>query len=100
MKDEQKEQKILSMMAARRPDGFWEAQKKRILGAVEENPRNYRAWLFAPVAAAAVVMVFVLARGPSQVTPDEPGSVSTAFLDHLDLLDDMDVIESVPEEEL
>ena len=98
--NDEKEEKLLSLLAARRGDAFWRRQKAGILQAAGEGRRELRAWVLAPAAALAAVLVLVLARAPRQPIPDEPQAVSAAFIEHLDLLDDMDVLEAVPEEEL
>jgi len=98
MKDEEKEKKLLSLMEVRRPEAFWRRQRNAIIGAAAEKRGSARAWLLAPAAAAA--LVFVLARLPGPPSEPETQVVSTAFLEHLDLLDDMDVLEAVPENEL
>jgi len=100
MKDEEKEEKLIALLAPRRSEAFWAMQKARIMAAAAEKPGLARAWLLAPAAVAAALLVVVLARGPRQLPVAEPATVSTAFLEHLDLLDDMDVLEAVPEEEL
>ncbi|MHB0994946.1 MAG: hypothetical protein ACYC2I_01110 [Elusimicrobiales bacterium] len=94
--NEEKEKELLSLVAVRRPDAFWARQRAEILSAAKSGPA--RAWLLAP-AAAAVLLVVLLAN-PKQEAPPPEAAVSTAFLDHMDMLDDMDVLEAVPEEEL
>ena len=48
----------------------------------------------------AAIVIFALARAPHQAPPPAQQAVSTAFLENLDLLDDMDVLEAVREEDL
>lgn len=96
MNDEDEEKRLLSLMVPRRHEAFWLAQKRRILARVK--PRRSRAWLLLPAAVTAGVLL-LLSRPPVQPPPAEP-PVSTAFLEQLDLLDDMDVLEAVPEEKL
>ncbi|HAN03836.1 MAG: hypothetical protein A2X29_05885 [Elusimicrobia bacterium GWA2_64_40] len=98
--NEEKESKLVSLLAARRSEAFWRRQKAGILRAAVEERGPRRAWLLAPAAALAALLVLVLARNPRQPVLDEPQAVSAAFIEHLDLLDDMDVLEAVPEEEL
>lgn len=100
MKDEEKDDKLVSLLAVRRSEAFWSAQKARIMSAAAQKRGVARAWLLAPAAAMAVLTLLVLSREPRHQPQDEPRAVSTAFLEHLDLLDDMDVLEAVPEEEL
>ena len=100
MKDEEKEEKLIELLAPRRSDAFWAGQKARIMAATAEKAALARVWLLAPAAVAAALLVVLLARDPRQLPVGEPPTVSTAFLEHLDLLDDMDVLEAVPEEEL
>lgn len=95
--NEDKEKELLSLLSARRPEAFWAGQRARILASAKA-PRP-RAWLLAPVIAAAAVLVVLLARPGEKAAPPE-AAVSTAFLENLDMLDDMDVLENVPEEEL
>lgn len=92
----EKEKELLSLLEVRRQDAFWAGQRARILSAAA---RPARAWLLAPVMAAAAVLVLLLAR-PGVKAPPAEAVVSTAFLENLDMLDDMDVLEVVPEEEL
>lgn len=95
--NDEKEKELLSLVAVRRPDAFWARQRAEILSAARSG--SARAWLLAPAAAAAVLLVVLLAKSRQEAPPPE-AVVSTAFLDHMDMLDDMDVLESVPEEEL
>lgn len=96
----EKEEKLISLLAVRRGAAFWPRQKAAILRAAGEERGPRRAWLLAPAAALAAILVLVLARGPQERLPDGPGAVSAAFIEHLDLLADMDVLEAIPEEEL
>jgi hypothetical protein len=98
MKDEKKEKKLVSLLEVRRTEAFWFRQKNGIIGAVSEKSAVSGGWLLAPVAAAALVIF--LARMPGPAPEPDTKAVSTAFLEHLDLLDDMDVLEAVPENEL
>jgi len=100
MKDEEKEEKLIALLAPRRSEVFWSRQKAQIMAAAAQKRGLMRVWVLAPAAAIAALLVVVLARGPRQPPQEEPQVVSTAFLEHLDLLDDMDVLEAVPEEEL
>lgn len=95
--NDEKEKKLLSLAEVRRSDAFWARQRAEILSAA--NGRTARTWLLVPAAAAAVLLVVLLAN-PKQEAPPPEAVVSTAFLDHMDMLDDMDVLEAVPEEEL
>ncbi|HAT72304.1 MAG TPA: hypothetical protein DCS63_05760 [Elusimicrobia bacterium] len=99
MKEEEKEKELAALLAVRRPEDFWLRQKNAIISAASEKRAPARAWLLMPVAAAAALMLVFLARTPVRV-PGPETLISTAFLDHLDLLDDMDVLEAVPENEL
>jgi hypothetical protein len=100
MKDEEKDEKLTALLSARRSEAFWAGQKARIMAVAVEKPGLKRAWLLAPAAVAAALLVVVLARAPREFPAGETQAVSTAFLEHLDLLDDMDVLEAVTEEEL
>ncbi|MEW5906801.1 MAG: hypothetical protein AB1734_08505 [Elusimicrobiota bacterium] len=108
---EEKEKKLLSLLAVERPEAFWSAQRERIIsaagGGAAARRRPARLWL--PAAAAAAVMIVALAlpwrsdRPPAALRTPSPAvepPVSPAFLEHLDLLADMDVLESLSEEEL
>lgn len=99
MKDEEKEKKLLSLLAVGRPEAFWARQKQEISGAVSGKHRVFRAWLLVPAAAMAALLVLALGRG-HRVSHDAPPAVSTAFLENLDLLDDMDVLEAIPDGDL
>lgn len=96
MNDDEKEKKLLSLMAAPRPEAFWARQKAGIISAAAVHGAS-RAWVLAPAAAA--VLLVLLAK-PRVAPPPPEAAVSTAFLEHLDMLDDMDVLEAVPEDEL
>lgn len=100
MKDEEKEKKLISLLAVERPEAFWTRQKKEIIGTVSGKRMTSRAWLLVPATAMAGLLVFAAGRGSRQVVLDEAPSVSTAFLENLDLLDDMDVLEAIPEGDL
>ena len=97
MNYDEKEKKLFSLMEAKRPEAFWAAQAACIKAGAAGRP--FRAWVLAPVLGAAAVLVLLLAR-PGVRQPPPEAAVSTAFLEHLDMLDDMDVLEAVPEEEL
>jgi len=96
--NEEKEKKLFSLLAAKRSEAFWTRQKAGILAAAG-RPRLSAAWLLAPAAAAAALLLLFFPR-PAHFTPPEEAAVSTAFLEHIDLLDDMDVLEAVPEDKL
>ena len=101
MKDEEKEKKLISLFAPLRSEAFWARQKAEIMAAAgETRGLTSRAWLLAPAAAMAALLVVVLVRGPREARVEETQIVSTAFLENLDLLDDMDVLEAVTEEDL
>jgi hypothetical protein len=97
--NDEKEKKLFSLMAANRHEAFWQRQKKEILARTSAAPSHRKAWLLAPAAAAAALLFFVV-RPQAPAPVPENQLVSTAFLEHLDLLDDMDVLEAVPENEL
>ena len=96
--NEEKEKKLYSLLAAKRPEVFWARQKAAILAGTSIR-RPSIAWLLAPAAAAAALLLFFFPKY-AHFSPPEEAAVSTAFLEHIDLLDDMDVIEAVPEDEL
>jgi len=98
MNDNEKEEKLLSLLAARRSEAFWSAQRARILSAAPRGRSAAPAWLLLPAGAALLVAVLVRAPRPPEV--QEPPAVTAAFIEHLDLLDDMDVLEALPEGEL
>lgn len=95
--NEDKEKKLVSLMAVRRSEAFWERQKDVIRNRASA-PSRPRAWLLVPAAAAAA-LAFMLVRPADRLPPPET-AVSTAFLENLDMLDDLDVLEAIPEEEL
>lgn len=99
MNEEEKERKLLSLLATRRSEAFWAAQRARLTSAAAGKRGPARAWLLAPAAAAALLAV-LLARPQREPLQTEPQVVSAAFIEHLDLLGDMDVLEAIPEEEL
>jgi len=96
--NEDKEKKLISLLAVRRHEAFWQRQEKEILAAVAGRPSHRKAWLLAPAAALAALLFFT--SRPQTPAPSPESLVSTAFLEHLDMLDDMDVLEAVPENEL
>jgi len=98
MNDEERDEKLLSLLAPRRSEAFWSAQRARILAAAPGRRGLSGAWLLLPAAAALLVAVLVRAPRPPEV--QEPPAVTAAFIEHLDLLDDMDVLEALPEGEL
>ncbi|OGS10566.1 MAG: hypothetical protein A2234_00595 [Elusimicrobia bacterium RIFOXYA2_FULL_58_8] len=101
MNNDEKEEKLISLLAARRSEAFWAGQKAEIIGAIGEKTELARSpWLLIPASVMAAFLVFMLARGPGQPRVEEFPVVTTAFLEHLDLLDDMDVLEALREEEL
>jgi len=99
MKDEEKEEKLLSLLAARRSEAFWNARKAGIISAAQARSGVKKTWLLVPAAAMAALLFFALGRSP-RGSLDTPPSVSTAFLENLDLLDDMDVLEAIPDGDL
>jgi len=100
MKDDEKEIKLVSLLAVRRSDAFWARQRAQIMAAATKKHGSARAWLLAPAAVAVAIMAIVLARGPRLPQMEEQQLVSTAFIESLDLLEDLDVLEVVPEREL
>jgi hypothetical protein len=99
MKDEEKDEKLIALLAARRSEAFWNARKAGILAGAGARSGVRRAWLLVPAAAMAALLVLALGRG-HRVNLDAPPAVSTAFLENLDLLDDMDVLEAIPDGDL
>jgi hypothetical protein len=97
--NDEKEKKLFSLMAARRHEAFWQRQKKEILAAAAGAPSRRTTWLLAPVAALSAMLFFAVKPQTPAPAP-ETQLVSAAFLENLDLLDDMDVLEAVPENEL
>ncbi|MDD2805171.1 MAG: hypothetical protein PHV33_06420 [Elusimicrobiales bacterium] len=100
MNDEEREKKLLSLLAPRRSEAFWAAQRSRALAGTAGKRASRRAWLLAPAAALAALLVILSARAPHRQPPADSPAVSTAFIEHLDLLDDMDVLEAIGEEDL
>ena len=101
MKDEEKDEKLISLLAVRRSDVFWARQKTEIMSIATQKHVAQRAWLLAPVLGMAALLVMVMSpRAPRQLPADGDKVVNTAFIEHLDMLADMDVLEAVPEEEL
>jgi hypothetical protein len=94
------EEKLTSLLAPRRSEAFWAGQKARIMSASREKRALPRAWLAVPALAAVALLLLVPGRAPRQPAADTDAAVTTAFLEHLDFLADMDVLEAVPEEEL
>jgi len=97
--NDDKEKRLISLLAVRRHEAFWQRQEKEILAAAAGRPSHRKAWLLAPAAALAALLFFT-AKPQTPAPAPENQLVSTAFLEHLDLLDDMDVLEAVPENEL
>jgi hypothetical protein len=97
--NDEKEKALFSLMAVRRHEAFWQRQKKEILAAASGVPAHRKVWLLAPAGVLAA-LVFFAVRPHSPAPDPENRLVSAAFLEHLDMLDDMDVLESVPEKEL
>jgi len=100
MNDDEQDKKLLSLLAAPRSEAFWTRQKTEILAATRRKNSLARAWLLVPAAGLAALLVAVFGSRLQQPHPVAPQAVSTAFLEHLDMLDDMDVLEAIPEEEL
>ncbi len=98
MNEEEKEEKLLSLLSARRSPAFWSAQRARILSAAPQRSARGPAWLLLPASVA--LLVAVLVRAPRTPEVQEPPAITAAFIEHLDLLDDMDVLEALPEGEL
>lgn len=101
MNAEEREKKLLNLMRVERGEAFWAARREAISAAARADRPAGRAWLLVPAAAAAALLLVAMPErgGPPQVPPME-ASVSGAFLENLDLLADMDVLESLPEEVL
>lgn len=100
MNDTGKEEKLISLLEVRRTDEFWAEKKEAILAAARPLPAVARTWLLVPAAALAMVLVLVLSRVPKPEPAAVQQPVSVAFLEHLDFLDDMDVLEAISEDEL
>ena len=97
--NEEKEKELLSLLAVKRHEAFWQRQKREILARAGAAPSHRKAWLLASAAAAAALFFFI-SRPQAPAPVPVAQLVSTAFLEHLDMLDDMDVLEAVPENEL
>lgn len=100
MNDEERENKLISLLAPRRSEAFWAAQRSRVLAVAPGKSASGRAWLLAPAAALAALLVILSARAPHRQPSEESPALSTAFIEHIDLLDDMDVLEALGEEDL
>ncbi len=98
MNDEANEKKLLSALAVRRPESFWAGQRAAIGGAL--RPPARAPWVLLPAAALAAFLVVVLAEKTRRPFVPEPQAVSLAFIEHMDMLADMDVLEAVPEGKL
>lgn len=99
MNDEEKEKRVLSALAVSRPERFWAVQKAAIEAAVRP-PANRGAWLLLPAAGLAALLVAVMVEKAHRQAAPEPQAVSLAFIEHMDMLADMDVLEAVPEGKL
>ncbi len=99
MNDEEKEKKLLSALAVSRPEAFW-ARQRAAIRAAAGPARRPRAWLLLPAAGLAALLVAVLAERTRRPSAPEPQAVSLAFIEHMDMLADMDVLEAVPEGKL
>ncbi len=98
MRKDEREQRLSELLQVRRTEAFWAAQQARITAAAA-RPAPPRRWLLMPAAALSAALLLVLARDLRRQPEPQP-AVTAAFIEHLDLLDDMDVLEAVPEEEL
>ncbi len=97
--NEEKEMKLLSLMAVGRSDGFWLRQRNHILARTSVSGRGAGRWLLVPAAALAAMLLFV-ARHRPEAPVHEVQKVEISFLENLDLLSDMDVLESIPEDKI
>ncbi len=97
--NDEKEKKLLSLLEVRRPEAFWNRQRGGILAAAAA-PRHRAAWMLVPAAAAAALLLMLLGRPKAPAPQPGPQMVSVSFLENLDMLADMDVLEAVPESEL
>ncbi len=95
MNGDEKDKRLFSLMAVRRGEAFWAGRRAAIISAVAEKGQARRVVLPALGLAAALLLVLLAPwRRPE---PEQP-AVSAAFLENIDMLDDMDVLEALPEE--
>jgi hypothetical protein len=98
--DDPDDRRLADLLKVRRSETFWAAQRGRVNGRLDAaaGRAGLRAWVLVPSAVAAAVVGLVLARQPWRTAPapgPEPG-----LLEHLDMLEDMDVLESLTKENL
>lgn len=90
------EENLWRILAVSKPEAFWRRQKSRVLERISPRRAPRTLWALAP-ALAALALVVVLerrGRGPAQAETPPPAR-EWAMLERLDLLEDMDVIETL-----
>ncbi len=96
MNADDKEKKLLGLLAPRRSEAFWAGRRAEIVSSARRRPLG--RLVMVPALGVAVALLIVLLH-PRKEAPDR-AVVSAAFLENLDMLDDMDVLEAVPEDRL
>ncbi|NLO91588.1 MAG: hypothetical protein GX410_06325 [Elusimicrobia bacterium] len=98
---EQNDRELFSRLGVRKPDEFWEKQRADVMKALPER-RTARQplarWQLAPVLAALLIAAAWLFRHEKPLPA--PQQNETQMLEHLDMLDNMDLLERIPDKEL
>lgn len=91
------EEKLLDLLRVSKPEGFWLRQRNEILAKIQApHPSRVSGWRLTPVFAAALAFAFFLFQKRMAYHPhDIPSVHEWAFLEQLDLLEDLDVIEAM-----
>jgi hypothetical protein len=93
--NENEDEKLWRALSVPKSDAFWRGQRKRILERIEERPSRKAVWGLA-MAAASLALVFTLHRRPASPPTADPAVQELGMLQNLDLLEDMDVISTLP----
>jgi len=81
-----------------RREGFWIAQKARILRNVEPELRG-RRWssqVFFPALAGVVVAIVIAGVGPESIKAPSPVEVSSPQIEAIPSADEWDLLEKLP----
>lgn len=100
--NEQNDKQFFSALGAEKPEAFWRAQRASIMDALpSRTTAQFRltGWKLAPAfATLALGAAWLFYHEKPQ--PPAPPQADARMLENLGLLDEMDLLERIPEQEL
>lgn len=99
---EKNDREVFAALRADRPEEFWQNQRAAIMRALPRRvapSKRADGWKLAPALAALFIAAAWLFRHEKPLPPAPP-QADAQMLENLDLLNDMDLLERIPEKEL